>query len=171
MRHSGIMFAKLVIATIGLGVAVGLMMPAPSVPPVVASSAPPSTPKPTPAASVDTVLNRADNGHFYVDAEINGQLVHFVVDTGATTIALTKADALHAGLSFSPEKFEVIGRGVSGDVRGEAIRIGRVAIDQKQAYDVEAVVLDDGLDVSLLGQSFLSRIGTVVIDGDRMILR
>ena len=165
------MFAKFVIGTIGFGIAVGLMIPAPSTQPPVQSAVALAAPAPTPEPAIDKVIQRADDGHFYVDAEVNGQLVHFLIDTGASSVVLTMADAKHVGLPFSPGQFSVIARGASGDVRGQIVKIGRVAIGHKEAFDVEGAVVDEGLDVSLLGQSFLSRIGTVVIDGDKMVLR
>ena len=165
------MFAKFIIGTIAVGVAVGLMVPAPStspsVQPVVAVAKPVTAPEP----AIDKVIERSDDGHFYVDAEVNGQLVHFLIDTGASSVVLTMADAQHVGLPFSPGQFRVIARGASGDVSGQILKIGRVAIGRKEAFDVDGAVVADGLDVSLLGQSFLSRIGTLVIDGDKMVLR
>jgi aspartyl protease family protein len=166
------MFTKFIIGTIGVGLAVGLMIPAPSPPPptvepVVAVAKPMSAPEPV----IDKVIERSDDGHFYVDAEVNGQLVHFLVDTGASSVVLTMADAKHVGLPFSSDQFRVIARGASGDVSGQIMKIGRVAIGRKEAFDVEGAVVAEGLDVSLLGQSFLSRIGTLVIDGDKMVLR
>lgn len=154
-----------------VGVSVGLLMP--TTPNAPAVKAPSSTPIATASyiPDSDKVIERSDDGHFYVDAEVNGQLVHFLVDTGATVVVLTMADAKHVGLPFAPERFTIVGRGASGDTRGELITIGRVAIGRKEAFDVKGVVLDEGLDVSLLGQSFLSRVGTVVIDGDKMVLR
>jgi aspartyl protease family protein len=169
------MYGRLLALVIFTGLAIGFFVP--MGPPPAQTAAPIAIEAVTPARAprvekpIETVLKRADNGHFYVDAEVNGQLVHFMVDTGASTIALTKADAQHAAIQFWPGQFTVIGRGVSGDVMGQEIQIGHIAIDQKEAYDQRAVVVDDGLDVSLLGQSFLSKIGTVVIEDDRMILR
>jgi aspartyl protease family protein len=150
---------------------VGLMAPSPSPPP--AAAPPPLAAKAVakPAPALDKVIERSDDGHFYVDAEVNGQLVHFLVDTGASSVVLTMADAKHVGLPFSEAQFSVIARGASGDVSGQIMKIGRVAIGRKEAFDVQGAVVAEGLDVSLLGQSFLSRIGTLVIDGDRMILR
>ncbi len=168
------MFGRLLALMIVTGLAIGFVVPMGQAPvqrgPVEAAVMTPAKPAKR-EKPVETVLNRAGNGHFYVDAEVNGQLVHFIVDTGASTIVLTKADAQHAAIPFTPGQFTVVGRGASGDVLGQEVKIGHIAVDQKEAYDQRAVVVDDGLDVSLLGQSFLSRIGTVVIDGDRMILR
>lgn len=165
------MFSRFIIGTVVVGVMVGLMAPSPSPPP--AAAPPPLAAKAVakPAPALDKVIERSDDGHFYVDAEVNGQLVHFLVDTGASSVVLTMADAKHVGLPFSEAQFSVIARGASGDVSGQIMKIGRVAIGRKEAFDVQGAVVAEGLDVSLLGQSFLSRIGTLVIDGDRMILR
>jgi aspartyl protease family protein len=166
------MFTKFIIGTIGIGLAVGLMIPAPSPsPPTVESVVAVAKPMSAPEPEIDKVIERSDDGHFYVDAEVNGQLVHFLIDTGASSVVLTMADAKHVGLPFSEEQFSVIARGASGDVSGQIMKIGRVAIGRKEAFDVEGAVVAEGLDVSLLGQSFLSRIGTLVIDGDKMVLR
>ena len=172
------MFTRFLIGTVVLGLVVGFAAPHSDRAPVSASaeserdaSAPSTQHSAKPEARVDTVINRSDDGHFYVDAEVNGQLVHFVVDTGATSVALTLADAQRVGIPVSPEHFEVVARGASGDVRGQEININRIAIDQKKVYDAHGLVLDTGLDVSLLGQSFLSKVGTVLIEGDKMTLR
>ncbi len=171
------MFGRLLAVMIFVGLAIGFIVPMGDAPqPQHVSQIAAITPLKHVAAvkhpkPVETIIVRASDGHFYVDADVNGQLVHFVVDTGASMIALTKADALHAGISFNPGQFTIIGRGASGDVRGEEVNINRIAVDQHEAFDQRAVVLDDGLDVSLLGQSFLSKIGKVEIEGDRMTLR
>jgi aspartyl protease family protein len=165
------MFTRFIVFTIGFGVAVGLMIPTRSAPPPVQPVVAVAKPDPVSETTIDKVIERSDDGHFYVDAEVNGQLVHFLVDTGASSVVLTMADAKHVGLPFSPSQFSVVARGASGDVSGQILKIGRVAIGRKEAFDVEGAVVDDGLDVSLLGQSFLSRIGTLVIDGDKMVLR
>jgi aspartyl protease family protein len=168
------MFTRFIIGAIGIGIIVGLMLPVSSPPPeppkvaLVMPSAAPSAPR---EASSEQTITRSADGHFYVDAEVNGQLVHFLIDTGASSVVLRMSDAKHVGLPFSADQFSVIARGASGNVRGQILKIGRVAIGEKEAFDVQAAVVDEGLDVSLLGQSFLSRISTVVIEGDRMILR
>ena len=60
----------------------------------------------------ETVLEREGNGHFYTHARINdAELVHFVVDTGATVVALTVDDAERLGIPFDPAEFTVVGEG------------------------------------------------------------
>ena len=117
-----------------------------------------------------TVLDREADGHFYADATVATYRAHFLVDTGASIVALTAADAQAAGLDWSEDDLRPIGRGASGTVYGVPVRLARVELGGFEAQDVEAAIIPDGLDVSLLGQSFLSRLRGVQIDGDRMIL-
>jgi aspartyl protease family protein len=121
----------------------------------------------------EMVVQRQPNGHFYVDGTVNGQPVRFLVDTGATTVALTTEDASRAGLSFSPSEFEPIGYGASGPVTGKRVVLDRVALGRNEVSQVRAVIMADtaGLNISLLGQSYLERIGSVQISGDEMVLR
>lgn len=115
-------------------------------------------------------LERSFDGHFYADVEVNGSQVRFLVDTGASTIALTRDDARRAGLAASISMPEVIGEGAGGAVHGEAVMLDRVALGSTEATDVAAIVLDSGSQ-SLLGQSFLSKFSSVEIRGDTMVLQ
>ena len=124
-----------------------------------------------PSSPQGIVLERGANGHFFADVEINGQTVHFLVDTGASAIALTANDARTLGFSWSDQELAPVGRGVSGPVSGKMVTLHHLKLGQKEAWDMEAAIIPYGLEVSLLGQSFLSQVGSVSIDGDRMILR
>jgi aspartyl protease family protein len=120
--------------------------------------------------SGSVTLQRNFDGHFYADAQVNGATVHFLVDTGASGIALTTEDARRAGLAFDSGRAEVIGSGASGAVLGHWVELNRVQLGLKSVSSTPAVVLEDG-DRSLLGQSFLSKFGAVEIHGDTMVLR
>lgn len=127
------------------------------------------------AASADLgsgtiTLERSSDGHFYAEAQVNGMPVNFLVDTGASGIALTKDDARRAGIYVSEGPGQVIGNGASGEVRGEFVTVERVNLGVKEVRGMNAAVLHGG-DQSLLGQSFLSQFGSVSIEGDRMVLR
>jgi aspartyl protease family protein len=169
---------KALLLVVGIGIGIGLMVPTgsgPSSPEAAVTQAPPqaSGPKPaeTPEIPRETKLDRRSNGHFYVDAEVNGDdLVNFIVDTGASSVALTTRDAERIGVPFSRSNFEVIGTGASGAVRGQLVTIDRLSIDGKEVREVRGAVLE-GLEISLLGQSYLSRIGGVEMAGDSMTLR
>jgi aspartyl protease family protein len=115
-------------------------------------------------------LQRSSDGHFYADVQINGATIHALVDTGASEIALSRADASSAGLATSIGMPEVVGAGADGDVHGEAVKLDRVILGHKAAEGMSAVILSTG-EQSLLGQSFLSRFDSVEIRGDVMVLR
>jgi len=112
---------------------------------------------------------RAD-GHFYVTAYVNGTPVTFLIDTGATVVALTQDDARAVGIDFSPDEFVPIARTANGLARGKEVTLGKVAIEGKEATEIDAVVMENGFH-SLLGQAYLSRITGVQMNGDYMILR
>jgi len=116
------------------------------------------------------VLRRQRNGHFYADADVDGGKVRFMVDTGATGIALTGRDAKALGLSWTEDELRPVGRGASGVVIGKAVRLGSVSVGDYTVRNVDAVILPNGLDVSLLGQSFLSKVPNVNIRGGTMTL-
>ncbi len=116
------------------------------------------------------ILEREADGHFYADASINGQTIRMLVDTGATAIALSRADARRAGVGISIGMPMVVGQGAGGDVHGELVTLDRVSLGGAAAEEMTAVVLDGG-EMSLLGQSFLSKFDSVEIKGDRMVLR
>ena len=117
-----------------------------------------------------TELTRESNGHFYTYAKVNGELVHFLVDTGATGVALTVADAERVGIDVNPSSFREIGEGAGGALRGKLVTLDSVEVDGKLVNDVSGAVLE-GSSLSLLGQSYLSRMGNVQMSGDYMVLR
>lgn len=112
-----------------------------------------------PAATANSLTFHAErNGYVYLDVAVNGIPVRMVVDTGATSVALTKEDAarigIAGGLNFSMPMNTANGRGWAAPVRLREMRIGQLEID-----NVDAVVQEKGkLFVSLLGQTFLRRL-------------
>ena len=162
---------KLILVVVGFAIFVGLIMPSdkPSAPAANAAQAkPPGLFEAAPYKV--TELRRRPNGHFYVTADVNGAPINFVVDTGASSVALTEADARAAGIQFSSAEYEPIARTANGIARGKAITLPKVSIEGKDVTEVEGMILE-GSDVSLLGQSYLSRISGVEMSGDYMTLR
>ena len=121
-------------------------------------------------AAGTTELPRAADGHFYADAAINGAQVNFLVDTGASVVALTGDDARAAGIGWSDADVRPVARGASGPVYGVAITLDEISVGGHIARNVSALVVPEGLEISLLGQSFLSTVQPVRIDSDRMVL-
>ncbi len=134
----------------------------------VASGAPAAK---TAGFAAAVVLPKQSDGHFYTDANVNGLSTKFLIDTGATGIALTGRDARALGLSWRDDELEMIGRGASGAVKGKVVTLGSVQVGQFQVFNVQASIIPDGLDVSLLGQSFLSHVPDISIADDKMTLK
>ena len=171
---------------IGLAVLIGLMMPAdpgaqtaaaPEETLVVGAQAEgggaaiPSAPVTTAYSSDGAVaFEPGANGHFHTEASIGGTKVRFLVDTGASVVALTEADAWRVGIPFSANDFVPVGRQVSGELRGKPVMLSEVRVGSKVVRDVEAVIVE-GATMNLLGQSFLRRAGRIEMDGETMVLR
>jgi aspartyl protease family protein len=117
----------------------------------------------------ETLIHRDGNGHFFAHAQVNDEPIRFLVDTGADMVALTIDDARRAHVAFDPASFEVIGSGASGPVRGQRVMLGEVLLDGKRVREIHGAVVE-GLDVSLLGQSYLRKIKSVHLTGDQMRL-
>jgi aspartyl protease family protein len=115
-------------------------------------------------------LWRAADGLFYVNAEVNGAAVRFLVDTGASTIVLTPADAARAGV-LAAARFDHQGETAGGAAAFARVTLEHVRVATTDGRRVPAAVAREGLGVSLLGQSWLSSLGSVTIEGDRMLLR
>jgi aspartyl protease family protein len=116
------------------------------------------------------VLHREADGHFYANVGVEGSQYRFLVDTGASMVALTGADAEAMGLYWDEASVRQIGRGASGAVYGVPVRIPRMDVGGFEARNVEAAIIPEGLGISLLGQSYLSRIDNVEISDDEMRL-
>ena len=103
-----------------------------------------------------TVLTADTQGHFWATGTVNGGAMRFLVDTGATLIALPAADARRIGLNFlnAPRAGVKTANGVAAAyvVKLDAVKIGDITLT-----NVDAVVLETGLETPLLGMSFLDR--------------
>jgi aspartyl protease family protein len=116
-------------------------------------------------------LPRADDGLFYLTARVNGVTVRFLVDTGASMIVLTPADAQRAGVASAPGKAPQTAETAGGTVTMARVRIASLHAGPARAQDVDAAVSPPGLGVSLLGQSWLSQFQMITIARDQMILQ
>ena len=122
------------------------------------------------ASSGSVTLPRARDGHYYLTATINGTPLRFVVDTGATDMVLTRADAEAAGLS--PDNLNYLGRAstANGEVRTAYVRLDEVELGGVRDTDVPAVVNEGEMRQSLLGMGYLQRFSSVEIRQGALIL-
>lgn len=115
-------------------------------------------------------VERAGDGMFYVEALVNGAPVRFLVDTGASVVVLTEADAAAAGLTDAASRPGTSLRTVSGTVDTRWTRLELELAGRKLA-GIEAAVVGAGPGTSLLGQNALAGFGSITIEGDRLVLR
>jgi aspartyl protease family protein len=120
--------------------------------------------------SGEMILPQNSDGHFYADVTVDGSTAHMLVDTGASVVALTGADAEAMGISWQPEQVRPIARGASGYVYGVEVTLDRVQLGGLEVREVAAIVVPAGLGISLLGQTFLGKIGRVEIADGKMVL-
>jgi aspartyl protease family protein len=110
------------------------------------------------APAVNTLVYPAnEQGHVILDAAVNGASARFLVDTGASLVTLTPADARAAGIAPSELVFDHHVSTANGSARMAPVTLREVRIGQLSIYDVPAAVLEH-LNISLLGMSFLSRL-------------
>jgi len=116
-------------------------------------------------------LSRAGDSHFYADAEINGRPVRMMVDSGASIVALTRADAEAVGIDVDRLPVSGTARTAGGEVPMRTLLLTSVEVGSIEVRGVPAAVVDADMGVSLLGQSYLAKLGAVTIEGDTMTLR
>lgn len=102
------------------------------------------------------MLAAGPGGHFVTSGSINGRAVRFVVDTGATTIAMGEADAKRIGLDYTRGQRGMV-RTANGDVPSYRVSLREVRVGDVTVYNVDATVVPASMEVMLLGNSFLSR--------------
>jgi len=116
-------------------------------------------------------ISAGAHGHFVVEAEIDGTPVRFLVDTGASDVVLAPRDAERLGFKLDSLSFTKTYRTANGTVRGAPVRLAQVRVGPIVLEDVRASVNGAEMQRSLLGMSFLSRLGGYEVRGDRLILR
>ena len=121
-----------------------------------------------PARGNKIVLTAGSGGHFLTQGSINGQAVQFMVDTGATSIAMGVPEAERIGIKY---KSGQMGRGstANGVVTVWHVKLSSVRIGDVEVYDVDASVLPVGMSHVLLGNSFLTRF-QMKRENDQMVL-
>jgi aspartyl protease family protein len=119
-----------------------------------------------------TEVVAGSHGHFVVGASINGNMIDVLVDTGASTVALSYEDAQRAGLRPNTLKYDVKVNTANGTVEAASVKIRSVKIDNVKVTDIDGMVLPPGaLKGTLLGMSFLSRLQSFRVEDGKLILK
>jgi aspartyl protease family protein len=113
-----------------------------------------------PANNVRSVtLARAQNGHFQTEAMVDGRRIDFLVDTGASVIALRESDAARLGIHPAQREYTMRVSTANGVIAGAPVEFNRVEVGDLLVHNVSGLVLpDEALAQNLLGMSFLSRV-------------
>jgi aspartyl protease family protein len=116
-------------------------------------------------------ISRANAGDFDISAQINGSRVAMVLDTGASSVVLTRDDAKAAGLPLEVLNYTVAIDTANGRTHAAPVKLDRIAIGGLVERSVDALVAQQGtLRMSLLGMSFLNRLQSWEVSGDRLLL-
>lgn len=118
-------------------------------------------------------VSRGPDGHYWAQATVDGRAVLFLVDTGASTVALTQADARRLGLNPERLSYDVPIRTANGEARAAAVTLRSVSVAGARVENVEALVAESagGLEVSLLGMTYLGRLSRFEATPQALILR
>jgi aspartyl protease family protein len=114
---------------------------------------------------------KAPDGHFWAEATVNGRNVRFLVDTGATAVALTGVDAQRLGLDPKTMKFDRSVATAAGMSRAALVNLDYVSVAGARVDHVPALVLESGLTTSLLGMTYLGRLSKFEATRTALILR
>ncbi|MDB5896793.1 MAG: hypothetical protein JWP41_395 [Ramlibacter sp.] len=102
------------------------------------------------------VIPAGSGGHFLTQGAINGRAVQFVVDTGATSVAMGVQDAQRLGIDYRKGELGM-GSTANGNVQVYRVKLASVRIGDVELYEVDGIVLPSSMPVILLGNSFLTR--------------
>ncbi|MBO9697674.1 MAG: retroviral-like aspartic protease family protein [Sphingopyxis sp.] len=116
-------------------------------------------------------LDRSGDSHFYADTEVGGTNIRMMVDSGASIVALTRRDAEAIGIDVDGLPVSGMAQTAGGDVPMRTVMLDSVEVGGIEVRGVQAAVVDADMGVSLLGQSFLSKLDAVNVEGDTMTLR
>jgi aspartyl protease family protein len=142
-------------------------------PPAAAALTAPPPPAPVQQNSYGSsvVVPSDARGHFVVDARVDGRHMSFMLDTGASLIALRARDAAALGIHPVARDFTVEVRTANGAVRAAPVQLGMVEVSGLNVRNVAALVSpDEALSENLLGLSFLSRLRRFEYSNGKMVL-
>ena len=153
----------------GLGIKAFAPPPAPSAAASALTAAPTVAPDPVVEGYV-TALPKASDGHFWANAVVNQKAVKFLVDTGATVVVLTPADAQRLGFDVNNLAFDSKVITANGETFAAPVNLSSVGVGESTVRNVQALVVKDGLTTSLLGMSYLGRLSRFEATPSSLIL-
>jgi aspartyl protease family protein len=128
-------------------------------------------PRPPTTSGRSLMLDSDRQGHFKVEARIDGRHIDFMVDTGASLVIMRDSDAAQAGIRPLPRDYSATVATANGKIKAAPATLERIEVGGITVYNVPALVLpDEALGQNLLGMSFLSRLKRYEYANGRMVL-
>ena len=115
-------------------------------------------------------IRQAPDGHFWVDAELNGRTVRFLIDSGATTTSISRATAERAGIEPS-RGFGAMVQTANGVVTVDRGRAESLEVGPIERRDVAVHISDAFGDMNVIGMNFLSTLSAWGVEGRTLVLR
>lgn len=115
-------------------------------------------------------INKSLDGHFWVEALVNGQTMRFLVDSGASITAVSESAAMSASLNIDQSGFPMVLMTANGPVEARRSNIATLEIGPLRASDLPIVVSPAFGNVNVLGMNFLSQLKSWRVEGDEMIM-
>lgn len=115
-------------------------------------------------------VRRSADGHFWVDAELNGEPVRFLIDSGATTTSISRSVADRAGIAPS-STFPAMVRTANGIVAVQRGRAGTLRVGTIERRDVDVHISEAFGDMNVIGMNFLSSLSSWSVEGRILVLR
>ncbi len=119
----------------------------------------------------ELTLRVGTDGHYRLEAEVDGVPIRFMVDTGASDVVLSPADARRLGFDPGSLRFNKVYETSNGTVRGAPVRLGEMRVGSLRLTDMPASVNEADMSGSLLGMRFLGQFTSFEFRDDALILR
>jgi len=125
----------------------------------------------SPASGQPAQIVKAEDGHYWAQAQVDGRWVKFLVDTGASAVALTGDDARRLGIDLASLEYDRPVVTANGPTKAATVMLGHITIAGARVDDVQAMVVPHGLPTSLLGMSYLGRLSRFEATKTALVLR
>ncbi len=140
-------------------------------PGVVSEDAEPEPTQNLASSGYEVIVPPGPGGHFLVDVDVSGVSLRFLVDTGASSVTLTEADARRIGLPVRALDYSARFQTANGEIKAAPVTLRDMRIGGLGIEDVEATVTQAPLNISLLGMSYLRRLAGYEVRADGLVLR
>ena len=119
----------------------------------------------------ELTYTRAEDGHFYIDAESSSVPIRFLVDTGASLVVLSPGDAQRLGFNLAKVRFDQYFETANGTVRGASAVLNELWLGDRLVRNLAVSINEAPMSNSLLGMAFLEQLESFEVRGDRLVLR